>query len=288
MNKSMSESNLSEGSNENTTKKSSQRNKRLREEDLPGEFYKFKEEMRELISSFMNAQQNQISSILMDLKEIQNTNNSINNSVMLLTKQNEDFCKKIELLQSQIKQDREYISILENKIEDLQRSSRKTSIEIKNAPKNKQESREDLLKMVMCLAKSVDLVMDVKDIKDIFRLSERKERGVNNPPIILELGSTLLKIDLLKKIKLFNSKNKSKLQAMHLGFTINEHNPIYITEQLTSKAARLFFLARDLVKMKNYKYCWTSFGKVFVRQDESSRIIQVTTEPQVHQLLQKP
>lgn len=51
--------------------------------------------------------------------------------------------------------------------------------------------------------------------------------------------------------------------------------------------ARLFFLARDLAKSKIYKYCWTSFGRVFVRKDDTSKIVCIQSEAQVHRLLQE-
>ncbi|CAH2088400.1 unnamed protein product [Euphydryas editha] len=139
--------------------------------------------------------------------------------------------------------------------------------------------------MMTCLSKNINLDFCPRDIKDIFRIKARNE-SENSPPIIVELGSTILKTDMLKKTKDFNIKNKCKLQAKHLGFTTNEDTPVYLSEQLTAKGARLFFLSRDLVKTKKFKYCWTAFGRVFVRKDDASKIICIQNEAQVHQLLQ--
>jgi hypothetical protein len=176
--------------------------------------------------------------------------------------------------------------ILENKIEDLQRTTRRTSIEIKNVPKISQESTEDLIKMVLGLAKTINLEMEPRDIKDIFRLQTKNERNVRSSPIIVEFGSMILKSNLMKKIKSFNIRNKTKLQAKHLGHATQEDTPVFVSEQLTAKAARLFFLARDLVRTHKYKYCWTSLGRVLVRQDDNSRIIHIVNEAQVNQLMQ--
>lgn len=163
---------------------------------------------------------------------------------------------------------------------------RKTSIEIKNVPKNAQESTEDLTTMVLCLAKTIDLEMEQRDIKDIFRLQPRKESNSRNSPIIVEFGSMIVKSNFMKKIKSFNIRNKTKLHAKHLGHRTREDTPVFVSEQLTAKAARLFFLARDLVRMHKFKYCWTSLGRVLVRQDDNSRIIHVVSEAQVNQLMQ--
>jgi hypothetical protein len=288
LNRSLSENNICE-MNEQITPPNcyvSHRGKRLRDEDLPGEFQSFKQELRELFSSFMNAQKSHLNEIVADLKEIQSTNENINSSINLLTAQNEDFRRKIEGLELQTRKDREYIDILENKIEDLQRLNRKNCFEIKNVPKRSQETRSDLIDIVMSLTKTISLEINPRDIKDIFRQLGKKNEGQQNPPIIVDLGSSILRNELLMKVKHFNVKNNQKLRAKHLGYKTNEEQPVFISEQLTQKNARLFFLARDLVKNKKYKYCWTSFGKVYIRQDDNSRIIQLINESQIHNLLQ--
>ncbi|KAL4710608.1 hypothetical protein ACJJTC_003244 [Scirpophaga incertulas] len=80
---------------------------------------------------------------------------------------------------------------------------------------------------------------------------------------------------------------KTKLRAKHLGWRKQEETPIFVSEHLTGKAARLYFLARDLAKNKLYKFCWTSLGRVYVRKNEEkdSPYIQITSEHQIQDLL---
>ncbi|CAH2089435.1 unnamed protein product [Euphydryas editha] len=263
------------------------RNKRPRETGTsPSDFSRFKDEIKDLVTSLICEQKQDIREISSSLKELAQINTGIESAVSLLTQQNENFRKKIEQLEQQSKKDREYISILENKIEDLQRWSRKSSIELKNVPRKPKENRSDLVNVVVNLSKTVNLELCPRDIKDVYRLKSKKE-SEKNPPVIVELPSTIMKTDLIKKIKEFNYKNKSKLQAKHLGFTINEDTPVFVSEQLTAKGSRLYFLSRDLVKTNMYKYCWTSYGKVFVRKDDTSKIIHIQNEAQIHHLMQE-
>ncbi|XP_045764364.1 uncharacterized protein LOC123866730 [Maniola jurtina] len=264
----------------------SMRNKRKRDEDIAQEFNNFKEEVRKMISTLMSSQENEFKKNATTLKEIQRTNINIENSLAFLSAQNEEFKKKIESLEGQIKEDKKYITILESKIEEVQRDSRKTNLELKNVPKKNNESKGDLIDMVMCLSNNIDCKINKSDIRDIYRIRSKKE-GVQNTPIIVETSSTILKTEILKMSKSFNIKHKSKLCAKHLGFRTSEDTPIFISEQLTSKAARLYFLARDLVKTKAYKFCWTAYGKVYLRKDEGSPIILITNEPQIHRLQQE-
>ncbi|KAI5644497.1 hypothetical protein NE865_03386 [Phthorimaea operculella] len=177
-------------------------------------------------------------------------------------------------------------TILEDKIELMQKSYRKTNFEIKNVPKKENETKEDLINMITCLSSTVGATITKMEVKDVYRVRGKND-GVQNTPIVVETSSTLLKTDLLKKCKSFNVTNKIKLRAKHLGFVKNEETPIFVSEQLTPKASRLYFLARDLIKSTAFKYCWTAYGNVYVRKDDTSQIITITNEAQIQQLFNK-
>lgn len=258
------------------------RNKRKRD-DLDIQFQDLKEEILTMIKSMILPQENELKKISPILKEIKNTNCNIENTLTYLTEQNNELKKKIELLEIQAKKDKQYITMLEDKVEDIQRENRKANIEIKNIPCDPKETREDLLKMVLCLSKNIDCNITRSDIKDIYRINTKKYNNTN-PPVIIETASTILKTDIIKQCKNFNIKNKQKLRAKHLGFTKHEETPVYIAEQLTPKGARLFYLARDLAKSQLFKFCWTFYGRVYVRKNENSPIIRVNNEAQIHHL----
>lgn len=286
MDRSLSDSKLSEymeSSEHNVTR----RFKRRHDEDLSADLCSFKEEIKNMIQSFLSSQKNELDNITSNLKEIQQSNHDIHNSIAVLTSQNEDFQKKIDHLECKLRTENENISILQDKIEDMQRENRKTNVEIKNVPRKNNESKEDLMQMILSLSKSIGCNAQRTDIKDIYRIYDKKNAEKKNTPVIVEMGSTILKTDMLKLCKSYNIRNsRNRLQAKHLGFTTNEHEPIYVSEHLTPKAARLYFLARDLTKSNQYKFCWTSFGRVYTRKEETSPVIQIRNESQVHQLLQ--
>lgn len=286
--KSPSESNLTQAGKSDQTSPPNhffRRGKRERENEWHSDFMDFKDEIKAMMGALMAEQEKELKKIFSPtLTEIQKTNQNIESSIALLVSKNEELTKKVAQLEQQKKKDCEYISILENRIEDIQRTDRKNSIELKNVPKAKTESKEDMVNMVVRLGKSVNCNIDSRDINDIFRVRGKKEG--QNAPIIVELSSTILKTNVLQKSKSFNVRNKSKLRAKHLGFTKDEETPIFVSEQLTVKGSRLYFLARDLAKSKNYKFCWTSYGRVYVREHENAPIIAISSENQVTGLMQ--
>ncbi|KAI5633303.1 hypothetical protein NE865_13970 [Phthorimaea operculella] len=247
---------------------------------LLNQFQSFREDMRKL----MDLQKKDIADIKKTLEEIQQSNKNIEDSITHLNKQHEEFDKRLTLIENHSKENREYIMFLEDKLEELQLGSRKTNFELKNVPKKDNEDNESLIAMVTCLSETVNCKIERSDIKDIYRV-RGKNPEQKNTPIIIETNSVILKTDLIKKTKAYNIRNRTKLCAKHLGFKTQEDTPVYLSEHLTAKAARLHFLARDLAKSKSYKFCWTAYGKVYVRKSEQSRIIQIKTEQQVHHLL---
>ncbi|KAJ8706514.1 hypothetical protein PYW07_012592 [Mythimna separata] len=189
-------------------------------------------------------------------------------------------------LENQTKEDKKYITILENKIEEMEMGVRKSNFVIKNVPKIANESKEDLLGMITSLSNNIDCSIEKYEIKDIYRVRGKNSENQNNP-IVVETGSTLLRNQILKMGKSFNIKHKAKLCAKHLGFRTNEDTPIFLSEHLTPKGSRLYFLARDLKKSGAYKHCWTAYGKVYVRKEDQGPTITIRSEEQIHQLLLK-
>lgn len=254
--------------------------KRKREEDIATDLDQFKNDMMEMIASKFSEHKTELEKIAPTLDAVRKSNSNIENSIAFLLVQNEEFKNKITSLENQAKDDKKYITLLEDKLEDLQIMSRKANFELRNVPKNSNETKEDLIEMVTCLSGKVGSTLNKTDISDIYRVRPKKAEEKNSP-IVVETSSTLAKTDIIKACRTFNIRNKAKLCAKHLGLHVQEDTPIFVSEQLTAKQARLHFLARDLVKTKKYKFCWTAYGKVYVRKDENSKVEQIKSEARV-------
>lgn len=161
LDKSLSETELSRlGNNEKTPPNfTGSRIKRKRQDVIMDDLSSFKEEMRSMIISMMETQLKEIKKNNDTLKEIQQTNRNIESAVEFLSAQNDEFRKKIERLENQSSEDKKYITVLEDKVEELLKNSRKTNFEIKNVPKNNNETKNDLIDLVISLSKSISLLV---------------------------------------------------------------------------------------------------------------------------------
>lgn len=247
------------------------------------DFRAFKDEIREMITSLFSAQQKEIKTSATTLLEIKDSNTNIEKAVSILSAQYKDLNNQISQLETKCKEEKERVHLLEEKIESLQIGSRKANFEIKNVPRRQGETKEDLVDMALQLSSTIGGNLKRENLVDIYRIRGKKEQ--RNTPIVVETSSALLKSDILRLSKIFNLKTKGKICAKHLGLRTSEDTPVFISEQLTTKGARLHYLARDLAKSAQYKFCWTAYGRVYVRKTETSPIICITSEAQVHQLL---
>ncbi|KAG7311203.1 hypothetical protein JYU34_002219 [Plutella xylostella] len=269
-----SESNLSQIAIETTPVRFNARNiKRKRSEDITTELSDFKTEIKDMLSTFMLKQSTEGAQITSSLKTIET-------SLSFLAEQYEDMKKKMEDMERENKKDKEYICILENKVEELQKSQRKCSLELKNVPKLSTETKSALIDMATNLSKSLKIELSSNDIKDIYRTSAKGDKA----PIIMELSSYILKTNLIKGAKSYNSQNKNnRLSTLNLGMKCDS-TPIFLSDHLTQKGNRLFYLARELSKAQNLKFCWTNLGNVFIRKDENSPIVKIINESQIQRM----
>lgn len=124
--------------------------------------------------------------------------------------------------------------------------------------------------------------LQLNDIRDVMRYTSRKDNSSWN--LTVELANTLQKNNILSAIRKHNKENRSnQLNAGHLGLS-GSSCPIYVSEFLTPRAKRIFFLAREMAKSEQYDYCWTANGKVYLRKKSGAPYILIKNEDQLKSL----
>lgn len=197
--------------------------------------------------------------------EIKTQNNELQKTINFLSQKYDDAVQKIDNLQVDHNRNKEAVKKLEDRVDYLERQTRVASLEIRNIPKLTPENKATLFSIVEKIGNVVNQPVQKSEIKEVFRVRTKTE---SMGPVIVEFVSSSSKENFLKTIKTYNKENKSnRLNTSHL------HNngikaPIYVSEALTAKSKRLFYLAREFIKTSEFEHCWTSNGKVYVRRRE--------------------
>lgn len=245
--------------------------KRKRETELTT----FMEEVRELFSKFTSEQKARLENLESTLTEIKCQNEAINLSMSTLSAKYDELQKELESFRQERKEHVSYITLLENKLESLERQSCSIKLEIRNIPKIQNENKQVLCEAVKKIGTALCLQIQTTDIKDIYRPFSTK--GVIKP-VIVEFISVMTKESIIQGIKKLSlEEKKSRLNTGLFGVSSSQ-KPIYISESLTAKGRRLFFLARDFAKSYGYTYCWTSYGKIYLRKKEGAPHVRIHDE----------
>lgn len=257
---------------DNTTL-TSRRPKRKRTETSDGQITAFMSEMRALFTDLKEKQDQKMEKIYSAIEEIKTQNNDIRASVEFLSIKYDTLLNEIHDVKEECKENQNYTMALEEKIDKLEKNARSTCIEIKNIPVNSSESKDCLIKNLRDLGQVLSVPIQAHDVKDVFRIGSKDPK---NKIIIAEFTSSLMKEQIIRMYRKFN-KGPSKLSTENLKLS-GPAKPIFISENLTAKMKRLFYLAREFAKSNGYSYCWSSNGKIFIREKEGAPLHLVKEE----------
>lgn len=233
-------------------------------------------EIRKIITELKTEQNGKLDELQATINDIRKQNAGIIESVEYLAKEYRDLKSQVEHIEKERKDNLDYIQMLENRIHFLEKIQKSSCIEIKNIPTKQKESKQDLLGIVNQVGSAINFPVQSINVRDVFRVNTKTD---DNKPIIVEFTSVLTKESVLEHCKKFNNQHKHiKLNTSHLRISGPPRN-IYISEHLTPKTRRLFFLTRDFANTYDYKYCWTAGGKVFLRKREGERSLRINSEP---------
>ncbi|KAJ8726708.1 hypothetical protein PYW08_015105 [Mythimna loreyi] len=240
--------------------------KRKRSDDEENCLSTFMTDLRVMFNDLKQQQEDKYNMLFSKMDELRLTFDMMSEKLNNLT-------SRVEHLESERGESMSYIATLETKIENMEQGSRSTCLEIRNIPVEKTENKTTLLKTVLHTSKIIKCEMNSYDIKDIFRI---KSKDPAHKTMIVNFTTVLRKEEFLEKYRKHNM-NSFKLTTEHLKIG-GPAKPIFISENLSSRNKRLFFLARGVANTNNYKFCWVKHGKIFVREKEGSKHIHVKTE----------
>lgn len=186
--------------------------------------------------------------------------------------------KENTIIKTVQQENKAHIHELQTRLEEINRKLREKSVEIRNIPFSKDENKIEVVKNIYkCL--SLDFSKDlVLDISRVFT------KDKNNKPLIVEMNTAQSKTQFLGSLRNYNKAHRNNpLDTNKLGFA-GSNTPIFASDYLTPFAAKLYYLGRDFKRHHNYKYCWTSHGKIYVKKHDDSPAILLRSEVQVDDL----
>ncbi|KAJ2938181.1 hypothetical protein O0L34_g18521 [Tuta absoluta] len=242
------------------------------------------DQMKEMFASMEAKQNAKFERLLQTNLEIKEQNYEIRKSLEFLSAKYDTLLEEMDDLKVHNNAHDTKIRELENKIEQLERSARNSSIEIRNLPKQPAENQPLLRTLVKKVGNTIQQEISDSDIQDVYRLKTKKE---SNNHIVVNFTTTSMKDGFIKQCRAFNKENKNnKLHSGHLELP-GSPKPIFIDESLTINARRLSYMSRQIIKNYHYHSTWTSYGKVYIRKSQDSPAIRIDSEEDLTKLIPK-
>ncbi|KAL0860191.1 hypothetical protein ABMA27_010498 [Loxostege sticticalis] len=251
-----------------------------------------REELRDIMTTMQTQQNSRLDIIEKHITEIKTQNDlthknnlDFEKSIEFVTAQLDDLQSTISRIEAERKQVSLQIANIGDKCDTLERLSRKTSIQIRNVPKQKGETKDKLFDMIKKLSTHLEIEFEKTALRDVYRMPTKPDQA--NSVIVAEFTSTLFKERFLTAAKSHNLSTikykTEQLNSSHLGIESSKVE-IYLSEHLTAQASRVYYLAREFRKTMEYAYCWTSNGLVYLRKKQGDPYILVKSEAQLQQL----
>ncbi|CAH0399860.1 unnamed protein product [Chilo suppressalis] len=242
------------------------------------------------LSSWRDETNNKLSSLQTSMNDIKTqnkelilSNSEIEKSIEFLALKYDDLCLQLNGFQEKAKVSDERLIKLEGCVEEFERNFRSSAIEIRNLPIKIKPTQEHLITISMKIFKELSIDVSMLNIYDVRIIPTESV----NKTIILNLNSIILKNKIIKAFRDYNRQETNIRLNSSILETDQPQQWIYISENLTMRARRLFHLARDFAKTNNFKHCWTANGRILLRKEDNVKPIVVTSETQLNDIQAK-
>lgn len=240
-------------------------------------------EIQEMLMDIKSQQDQKFEALTAAMSVIIDQNEGIKKSVQTMSTQYEELLVKSASLERENSELKQRVSSLENQMELSQKRSLNSTIEIRNIPKVDNESKELMVNLVKKVGTLLGLESSINtsDIRNIFRTKSNT--------IVVDFVSACRKEAVISRSRIINKIRREKKESQLSTSDMQLNGPattIYISEALTKKTRRLFYLAREHIKNKKLRAAWTDFGNLYVKVEDASSPTRIAEEDDLHRVVQ--
>lgn len=201
------------------------------------------------------------------VKDLTSKVTDLTEDINKMKKQQLDLLKENQELKSEVQQ-------LKTDMTDLKQYSRRNNLEITNLPESKDENLKEIVS-TMFSKLEVDLMDHVTTFHRIPTAKKDKPK-----PIIIQFDNKLSRDTCLQAAKVKRPKAKE----------INPRLidcPVYFNEHLTPELKNLHYHCRKFKIDNKYEFLWIKEGKIFLRENKTSKAVRVVSTDCLNKLISK-
>lgn len=211
-------------------------------------------------------------------------NTELRNRIEKLEADNFLLLKKNEFNENTVKNLSNETSELNFQLNELKQEKLENKFNINGLP---QLTKEKTIEVVLKIADELDINLQPSDITDVTYFNNKR---TNKHDYIFEIKDKELKKEFIKKRKsklIYVNHNLEIFSVNSNSSTINKNSSrIFINDHLSKFNHHLFNHTKSL-KNCNFKYIWYKFGKIFIKENDNSEVINIRSYQMVDNLIQR-
>ena len=208
---------------------------------------------------------NKFKEIHLSMSKLTESIEEVKKSASFISSQYDSLLQENKSLKVEVRKTTNELNHLKEEFNNLEQYSRRDCLEIRGVPVQRDE---DTNALVVDIGRRMGVEVKEDDISTSHRLpimNRGREASSRTPSIIVKFVCRDVRDKFFKaKKQLFGVSSRD------LGFSRVAEQKIFIAESLTQRNKKLF---ADCLKAKydlNFKYIWTSSGKILLRKNDNS------------------
>jgi len=172
-------------------------------------------------------------------------------------------------------------NVLSKRVEDLEgawrnasQKSLKNDVEVFGIPYVSGENVSDL---VVRVAEVAGVPILPKDISECFRAKAKPQEGEKS----VIVASFVRRAD---KDSFLQSARRKKITNSSIKLECSKEDRIYVNQRLTFENRKLLRDVREISKAKVYKYLWVKEGRIYLRKDDTSKAVLISSQKDLESL----
>ena len=238
------------------------------------------EEILDKKLSQLVAKLDKVDEVLSSISFLSKKYDELREKLSTLESTNKELVASNQILKNQVTFLSHQVADLLGKYDELEQYGRRECLEIKGVPVTKDEDTDSIIV-------NVGAKVGVTIYKSDISVSHRNPGPPNankttssDPPIIVKFVSRNVRDSL------YRSRFKLKdVSTKDLGYTRFLESRIFIEESLTKDRKAIHKACLRFKKDQKWSYCWTRYGKVFLREHDDSPAIHITSLDQLRSLI---
>lgn len=209
-------------------------------------------------------------------------NQEIQKAVVTLTNNHQELLTKIDKLELENNEHKSRILTLEKQLESVEKCARSSTMEVRNFPKQENESKQTLINIIKTISTKLCLETPIHDteIRDIYRSKAET--------VVVDFTTAPRMESVISQFKLYNKNKRDKKEPSLNSEQLELPGPprtLYLSEYLTTKARHIFYVARQNVKNRNLVAAWTAYGKIYIKKYEDSKPVKINEESDLSKII---